>query len=274
MNAETLTVGLITEIFPDPNTGALRRALANARQAGVELAVLPELPLDRWFPESQQASEDDAEPFAGPRQQRLSEAARSVRIAVLGGAVQRDRVTGRRHNTALLLGSDGSLLASYRKLVIPDEPGFWEARHYQPGSLPPIPFTGITMPLGIQICSDVNRPSGGELLAAAGAELIVVPRATPGASYPRWRLVLRSLAVTASAYVVSVNRPRPEGTAPIGGPSVVIKPDGSMLLETTEPLAHVTLQRSEVAHWRKEYPGYLSHPANVYAVGWQRQATG
>jgi N-carbamoylputrescine amidase len=266
-------VGLITETFQDPSSDALPTILASARETGAELAVLPELPLDRWFPESRTPSDDDAEPFGGPRQQRLATAARAAGVAVLGGAVQQDRVTGQRHNTALLIGPGGSVVASYRKLIVPNEPGFWEACHYNPGTLPPMPFTGLTMPLGIQICSDVNRPSGAELLAAAGAELLLVPRATPEASYPRWRLVMRSLAVTSAAYVVSVNRPRPEGTAPIGGPSLVIAPDGTVLLETTDALATVRLERAEVARWREEYPGYLSRPAGVYAVGWQRQAT-
>ncbi len=270
MTADSLTVALITEVFPSADeAGRLLDHLRRARALGAELAVLPELPMDPWVPVTRQADETDAEPPGGPRQRRLQSAAREAGVAVLGGVIESDPTTGTRFNTAVLVDREGGILARYRKLHLPSEPGFWESDHYRPGDAPPRVVTFLGLRLGIQVCSDMNRPTGCQLLAAAGAEAVLAPRATPTESWPRWRLVLRADAVTSAAWVVSVNRPRPEGEAAIGGPSVVISPTGEVLLETEEPVAVVTLEREAVRRARADYPGMLALPAGLYAAGWR-----
>ena len=111
--------------------------------------------------------------------------------------------------------------------------------------------------IGVQVCSDANRPQGCNSLAAMGADAILIPRATPAETYPRWRLVLRANAVTSCAYVVSVNRPGTRSQGVIGGPSMVAGPSGEVLLETRDPVATITLEKSVLARARNEYPGYL-----------------
>lgn len=271
MNDE-LTVALMTEVFfRGDGERRLHRRLAEARELGAELAVLPELPLNPWSPVSREAREEDAEPPEGPRFNVQAEAARRAGIALLGGAIVRNPETGQRHNTAFLFDGQGRLLGSYEKLHLPEEEGYWETSHYQPGEGLPEVVTGLGMPLGIQICSDVNRPELSHFLGAVGAQAILVPRATPPETYERWRLVLRANAVTSGAYVLSVNRPGEPGE-PIGGPSIAVAPTGEVLLETTEPVAVVTLQRDEVLRARREYPGYLPVRAALYAQAWARLA--
>jgi N-carbamoylputrescine amidase len=273
MPADILSIALITEVFHDEGGDErLRALLAEARSFGAELAVLPELPLDSWFPCSRAASDADAEAPEGPRHRRFAAAARAAGVALLSGAVVRDPSTGRRHNTALLLDGGGRLLGTHRKAHVPQEEGYWEADHYEPGDELPEVLLGLDMPLGVQLCSDVNRPAGTHILAALGAEAILCPRCTPTGSYPRWRLVLQAAAVTSAAYVISVNRPRPEGGVPIGGPSIAVAPDGAVLVETTDPLAIVSLDRSVVQRARLDYPGYLPVRADLYAAGWRRAA--
>jgi predicted amidohydrolase len=244
--------------------------LAEARKAGADLAVLPELPLDGWVPNNKQPRETDAEECDGPRHGSLAAAARHAGIAVLGGAIVRDSETGQRRNRALVYDGSGHLLGSYDKLHVPFEEGFWEAAHYREGTRPPTPIEGLSLPIGIQICSDLFRPTGCQLLGAQGAMAIFAPRATPLASYPRWLGIIRSNAITSGAYVLSINRPEPEGNAPIGGPSVAVGPDGEPLAESTEPMTVVTLERAAVEQARQEYPGYLPVRASLYADGWGR----
>ena len=273
MPADILSIALITEVFHgEGGDERLRAVLAESRSFGAELAVLPELPLDAWFPCSRSARESDAEPPEGPRHRRLAAAAATAGFALLGGAVVRDPGTGRRHNTALLFGRDGRLLGTHRKAHVPLEEGYWEGDHYEAGDEPPEVMQGLDMPVGVQLCSDVNRPAGTQSLAACGAEAILCPRCTPAGSYPRWRLVLQANAITSAAYVLSVNRPRPEGGVPIGGASLAIAPDGAVLLETTDPLAIVSLDRAVVRRARLDYPGYLPVRADLYATGWLRAA--
>jgi alkanesulfonate monooxygenase SsuD/methylene tetrahydromethanopterin reductase-like flavin-dependent oxidoreductase (luciferase family) len=145
---------------------------------------------------------------------------------------------------------------------------------YDPGDRPATPIEAFGMPIGVQICSDMNRPAASHALAAAGAVAVLHPRATEIATYERWKLVLRSTAVTCCAYVVSVNRPGPEQGVPIGGPSIAIDPNGEVMVETTDPVAVVTLDESVLADARRRYPGYLRTNAGMYAEAWVRSPAG
>jgi N-carbamoylputrescine amidase len=128
--------------------------------------------------------------------------------------------------------------------------------------------------VGVQICSDINRPEGSHALAAGGAMAILAPRATELRTYERWRVVFRANALTSAAYLLSVNRPRAEGGVLLGGPTIAVAPDGTVLLETTDPLAVVRLERGVVAAARRDYPGYLPIRARIYADAWDGIARG
>ena len=265
-----LNVALIRMVFPDCDAvGGLRDALKQAHSQGAQLAVLPEIPLNAWSPASKVRQDDEVEPPAGPRHRAMSDAAREVGIGLIGGAIIRDPKTGRCHNTALAFDTSGELIGSYRKLHLPEEEGFWETSHYDPGDKPPSVIHGLALPVGIQICSDVNRPEGSHLLGALGAEVIVCPRATEAATFPRWKTVLTANALTSCTYVISVPRPQPEFGVPLGGPSFAVAPTGEVLAEGTDPMILVTLDRNVLDEVRRRYPGYLPVRADLYAEGWK-----
>jgi N-carbamoylputrescine amidase len=267
----TLTIALITDVFHDA-TGPVRLAerLGHARGRGADLAVLPELPLNAWSPATKTPRDSDAEPPGGPRHQALSRAAREAAIAVVGGAIVRDPETSRRHNTGLVFDKTGHLISSYRKLHLPEEEGFWETHHYEPGDeLPPV-VDSLPLRIALQICSDVNRPEVSHLLGAMGAEAIISPRATEAATFERWRTVFIANALTSGAYVLSVARPREEFGVAFGGPSFAVAPTGEVLVETTDAVALVRLDRAVVQEARRRYPGYLAHRADLYADGWRK----
>jgi N-carbamoylputrescine amidase len=264
-------VALVSDVFHDPvGPARLANRLVDARARGAELVLLPELPLNPWSPATEIPRDEDAEPVEGPRHQILSAAARDVGIAVVGGAIVQDDQTRRRHNTALVFDRGGRHLLSYRKVHLPEEEGFWETRHYEPGdALAPVLDT-FGMRAGLQICSDMNRPEGCHLLGAMGAEVILNPRATEAATFDRWRTVFIANAVTSGAYVLSVNRPREEQGVHLGGPSFAVAPTGEVIAETTDTMATVRLDRAVVSRARARYPGYLATRADLYAEGWQQ----
>ena len=272
---EHVSVALITDVFhEDPDGSRLRERLEEARTLGAGLAVLPELPLNAWAPATPVPREEDAEPPGGPRQGVMAEVAAEVGVSLPGGAIVLDPDTGQRHNTAILYDARGLESGRYQKVHLPEEDGYWETSHYVPGTEPPQVMSGPGMTCGVQICSDINRPQGSQLLRSQGAEVLLVPRATPSETYERWRLILRANAVMADTYLLSVNRPRPEFDVDIGGPSLAVAPDGEVLYEGTDPVAVVQLEARRAGAAGENYPGYLARPVGLYARGWRSLSAG
>jgi deaminated glutathione amidase len=264
-----LTVALISEVFWQPDGEArLEDRLNEAVERGADLAVLPELPLNPWRPATKVAVDADAEPIGGARTEAQARAAAGAGIGLVGGIIHRDPQTGRRTSRGLVFDRSGELAATYEKLHLPEEPGFWETSHYEPGTEPPRRIDTFGLPVGLQLCSDINRPQGSLLLGAQGTAAILAPRSTEERTYQRWKTVFRAIALTGCCYVVSVNRPDPEEGVLIGGPSVAVDPTGQVLVETTDRLALVTLHARTVADARAAYPGYLPIRARLYADAW------
>jgi predicted amidohydrolase len=267
-----LTVALISEVFWEPDgTQRLKQRLAEVAEHGADLAVLPELPLNQWRPSTKEAKPEDAEPMDGPRATVQQEAAAEARIGLIGGIIHRDE-SGRRTSRALIMDATGAIRATYEKLHLPEEPGFWETSHYEPGTEAPKRIDAFGLPIGVQLCSDNNRPEGTHLLGAQGAMAMINPRATEEVTYQRWKTVFRANALTSSVYVLSVNRPHPEDGVLIGGPSVAFDPNGALLVETTDTVALVTLDAKVVTDARRAYPGYLPIRARLYADAWDEVA--
>ena len=268
--SDDVTVALISDVFwQEDGEERLSEQLLTARKQGADLAVLPELPLNPWSAATSDPIDDDCEAPRGRRWMVQQNLAGEVGIGLVGGAIVVGD-DGQRRNTALVFSSKGELLGTWEKAHIPAEPGFRESDHYVPGRDVPTPIEGLACSIGVQICSDVNRPEGTHLLAAQGAELVVAPRSTELAPWHRWRPVLTANALTSCCWVASVNRPGPEQGVLIGGPSFAVAPNGEVLLETTETLGLFTFDRKDLAQRRIEYPGYLDIRADLYREGWDR----
>jgi N-carbamoylputrescine amidase len=267
-----LTVALISEVFWEADGAQrLKQRLAEVAERGADLAVLPEIPLNPWRPSTKEAKAEDAEPMDGPRATAQREAAAEAGIGLIGGIIHRDEA-GRRTSRALVIDAGGEVRATYEKLHLPEEPGFWETSHYEPGTEAPKRIDAFGLPIGLQLCSDNNRPEGVHLLGAQGAMAMINPRATEEKTYQRWKTVFRANALTSCLYVLSVNRPYPEDGVLIGGPSVAFDPNGELLLETTDAVTLVTLDAKVVTDARRAYPGYLPVRARLYADAWDEIA--
>ncbi len=267
-----LTVALISEIFWEPDGAVrLKQRLSEAADRGADLAVLPELPLNPWSPAKKVPSDADAEAMDGPRSRIQAEAAAEAGIGLVGGIIHRDEA-GRRTSRALVIDRSGAVVATYEKLHLPEEDGFWETSHYEAGIEPPRRIDAFGVPIGVQLCSDNNRPEGTHILGAHGAMAVLNPRATEETTYQRWKVVFRANAMTSACYVLSVNRPHPEQGVPLGGPTVVVDPRGDVVAETTDRLVLATLDAQAVHDARRGYPGYLPVRARLYADAWDEVA--
>jgi predicted amidohydrolase len=273
MSSSSLRVALLSEcFFGEGAESRLGDRLAEAKRRGAELVLLPELPLQEWRPWTKEPRDHDAEEPGGPRETMLRRVCRDVGIGAVGGVIRRDPASGRRESRVLLVDERGALLATYGKIHLPEEEGFWETSHYEPSRDAPVPVEYRGFPVGFQICSDCNRPQGTPPLGAQGALAVLSPRATEKATWERWRVVLRANAITSACYFLSVNRPAPEFEVLMGGPSLAVDPRGEILIETLEPLAVITLERARVEECRTLYPGYLARFPEMYSAAWRRIA--
>ena len=138
MSRKTLTVALVQERNhgdADANLAVIEQRVAEAAAQGAQLVLLQELHNGAYFCQHESVGEFDlAEPIPGPSTERLGALAKRHGVVIVGSLFER-RAAGLYHNTAVVLEKDGTLLGKYRKMHIPDDPGFYEKFYFTPGDL-------------------------------------------------------------------------------------------------------------------------------------------
>ena len=285
MNKTTLPVALIQERNhgdADANLSVIEERVAEAARRGARLVLLQELHNGAYFCQHESVNEFDlAEPIPGPSTDRLSKLAKAHGVVLVSSLFER-RAAGLYHNTAVVFEADGSIAGKYRKMHIPDDPGFYEKFYFTPGDLGFEPVDTSVGRLGVLVCWDQWYPEGARLMALAGAELLLYPTAIgwdpddaqdeKSRQRDAWILSHRGHAVANGLPVLSCNRVGHEAS-PMGasgidfwGSSHVLGPQGEFLAEAGgEPqilMAEVDLQRSE--HVRRIWPFLRDRRIDAY----------
>ncbi len=285
MTSTTLPVALVQECNhgdADANLAVIEQRVAEAAKRGAKLVLLQELHNGAYFCQHESVDEFDlAERIPGPSTQRLSALAKAHGVVLVGSLFEK-RATGLYHNTAVVFDADGSLAGKYRKMHIPDDPGFYAKFYFTPGDLGFEPVDTSVGRLGVLVCWDQWYPEGARLMALAGAELLLYPTAIgwdPSDAQDEkdrqrnaWILSHRGHAVANGLPVLSCNRvghePSPIGASGIDfwGSSHVLGPQGEFLAQAgAEPellMAEVDLQRSE--HVRRIWPFLRDRRIDAY----------
>lgn len=207
-----------------PTDGDIEKAFAHAamlfavaRQAGAAMLLLPELFLPGYNrPDLHLA----AQPLDGEWITRLREMAQAAGVGVtLGWAEQ---AQDGRYNSAVAIGTDGAVLAHYRKIQLF---GAMEPASFRPGTTPPPVFDLDGRRVGLLICYDIEFPAHAAELAHRGAELLLVPTANP-AGFDHVPSVLVPARAHESALVIAyANYCGTEAGLTYGGHSVIVGPD-------------------------------------------------
>jgi len=238
------------------------RALA---KEGAELIVMQELHNSLYFCKQENVDLFDlAEPIPGPTTQIFGNLAKELGVVIVTSIFEK-RATGLYHNTAVVLEKDGTIAGKYRKMHIPDDPGYYEKFYFTPGDLGFEPIQTSLGRLGVLVCWDQWYPEAARLMALAGAELLIYPtaigydandeRAEQKRQRAAWQLVQRGHAVANGLPVVAVNRVGEEEGVHFWGTSFVAGPQGELLYEASETeeemvIVEVDMQRSEqVRRW-------------------------
>ncbi|CAD6881526.1 N-carbamoylputrescine amidase (EC 3.5.1.53) [Methylomonas albis] len=190
--------------------------IETAARQNADLVVLPELHLDHYFCQSEDtACFDLAQPIPGPTCETLAGVAKANQVVIVSTIFEK-RAPGLYHNTAVVFDKDGSIAGTFRKMHIPDDPGFYEKFYFTPGDLGFTPIQTSIGKLGVLICWDQWYPEAARLMALAGAELLIYPTAIgwnpddDDAEKQRqcdaWITVQRAHAVANGIPVISCNR--------------------------------------------------------------------
>ena len=151
--------------------------IRQAAASGASLIVLQELHTVPYFCQVENpALFDLAEPIPGPSTETLGNLSAELGVVIVASLFER-RAAGLYHNTAVILEKDGSIAGTYRKMHIPDDPGFYEKFYFTPGDLGFVPIKTSVGTLGVLICWDQWYPEAARLMALAGADLLIYPTA-------------------------------------------------------------------------------------------------
>jgi N-carbamoylputrescine amidase len=249
----TVQLGLVQMTCSDDAEENLDKAVGYARQAaarGANVVCLQELFKSRYFPQIEDHAyfglAETLDEKAGTLQ-TLGQLAAELEIVLVAGLFER-RAMGIYHNAAVVFDADGSYLGKYRKMHIPDDPGYYEKFYFTPGDLGYRVFRTRYADIGVLICWDQWFPESARLLALRGAEIILVPTAI-GHKLPEdveiresgyehaWQTVQQGHAVANACYLAAVNRVGVEHS-PVGdmgidfwGQSFVADPFGRLVAQ-------------------------------------------
>ena len=257
------------------NMSRLAEKIRRLAQQGAELIVLQELHNGLYFCQIEDVNVfNQAEAIPGPSTEFFGALAKELQVVIVTSLFER-RSTGLYHNTAVVLEKDGTIAGKYRKMHIPDDPGYYEKFYFTPGDLGFQPIDTSVGRLGVLVCWDQWYPEAARLMALAGAELLIYPTAigydpndTPEEQQRQriaWQTVQRGHAVANGLPVITVNRvgeeknlqagEQPTANIPFWGTSFVAGPQGELLYEAptdkeVEQVVDVDMQRSEqVRRW-------------------------
>ncbi|BCX82972.1 N-carbamoylputrescine amidase [Methylomarinovum caldicuralii] len=283
---ETIRIAAVQQSCLGGHEENLRRLSDATRKAAAEradLVIWPELHNGPYFCQTENpALFDLAETIPGPSTETVGRLAAELQIVIVASLFER-RAPGLYHNTAVVFERDGNIAGKYRKMHIPDDPGFYEKFYFTPGDIGFKPIPTSVGKLGVLVCWDQWYPEAARLMALAGADILIYPTAIgwdprddeeeKRRHLEAWRLIQRSHAVANGLPVVSCNRiglePDPSGQTPgidFWGHSFICGPQGEYLAqaETEETLVVTQVDFARTEKIRRIWPYLRDRRIDAY----------
>ncbi|MFL6439614.1 MAG: carbon-nitrogen hydrolase [Terriglobales bacterium] len=201
---------------PDHNLDKAGQRVREAARNGAQIICLPELFRTQYFCQREDPTLFDlAETIPGPTTEAIATVARETKTLVIASIFEK-RTRGLYHNTAVLIGNDGTIKGMYRKMHIPDDPLYYEKYYFAPGDLGFKAFDTEVGRVGTLVCWDQWYPEGARLTALQGAQVLFYPTAIGwhpaekeqygAAQHDAWRTIQRAHAIANGVFVAVVNR--------------------------------------------------------------------
>jgi N-carbamoylputrescine amidase len=296
MGMNALKVGLVQQSCGPDRQENIEKSIKAIREVafqGAGLVVLQELHCGLYFCQTEDVARFElAEPIPGPSTDVFGRLAKELGIVIVVSLFEK-RAPGLCHNTAVVLEKDGTIAGKYRKMHIPDDPGYYEKFYFTPGDLGFLPIKTSVGCLGVLVCWDQWYPEAARLMAMAGAEMLIYPTAigfdpadTPEEQHRQrdaWITIQRSHAIANGIPVISVNRvgfePDPSQTgagAQFWGSSFVAGCQGEILAQAEsdqEQTMVVSIDRARSEFVRSIWPFFRDRRIDAYGNLTHRYST-
>ena len=262
-------VGLVQMTCTANKQENLDKAITKIKESakkGAQIVCLQELFTSLYF-----CDEEDydnfklAEAIPGPSSDALSALAAELNVVIIASLFEK-RAQGLYHNTTAVLDADGTYLGKYRKMHIPDDPGFYEKFYFTPGDLGYKVFKTKYAAVGVLICWDQWYPEAARITALMGADILFYPTAIGWATtqdektnieqYNAWQIIQRSHAIANGVHVVSVNRVGEEEGLKFWGGSFFLNPFGSVIYQASHDKEEIVVEELDLdksdyyrSHW-------------------------
>lgn len=259
----------------EENLARAIRGIRDCAKQGAQLVCLQELVNTLYFCQSEDVNQFSlSESIPGPTTDTIAEVAHECGVVVVVPIFER-RAAGIYHNSAAVIERDGTLAGVYRKMHIPDDPGYYEKFYFVPGDLGFQAIPTSVGKLGVLICWDQWFPEGARLTALQGADLLIYPTAigwkdgqdeVAAGYHEMWKTSMRGHAVANGMHVVAVNRVGHEAEMKFWGGSFVADPTGTVIYEAGESAVNtvVDLNLGLTERQRQEWPFLRDRRIDAY----------
>jgi N-carbamoylputrescine amidase len=276
----SVQIGMIQMACSSKPAENLSRTLEKIREAaakGAQVIVLQELFQSLYFCDVEDyANFSLAEAIPGPATEVLSQVAKSLQVVIVASLFEK-RAEGLYHNSTAVLDADGTYLGKYRKMHIPDDPGYYEKFYFTPGDLGYQVFNSRYGKIGVLICWDQWYPEAARITALMGADFLVYPTAigwalsqneeTNSDQYHAWQSVMKGHSVANGIPVVAVNRIGREGGMQFWGGSFITNAFGKVLFQAPHLEESVTVQSIDLElsdYYRTHWPFLRDRRIDAY----------
>ncbi len=281
-----VTLGLIQSRCTSDPQANLRKTVTLAERAvrrGAQIICTQELFRTQYFCQTEDHRLFElAEPVPGPTTEAFTALAKKMGVVCICSVFER-RAPGLFHNTAAVIDADGTLLGTYRKMHVPDDPGYYEKFYFAPGDTGFRAWQTRFGKIGVLICWDQWYPEAARLVALQGAQIIFCPTAIgwlPAEQaklgriqHAAWETIQRAHAIANGCFWAAVNRVgfekpnRGNGGIRFWGQSFVAGPDGQLLAKasaTKEQTLIVKIDLGAIEQQRTHWPFLRDRRIDVY----------
>ena len=267
-NNEIVKVGLVQMACGKDSQANMKIAEQGIRQAagkGAQIICLQELFRTPYFCQTENHEHFKlAEEIPGPSTQAMSQLASELEVVLILPLFEK-RSTGIYHNTAVVLDADGSMAGRYRKMHIPDDPGFYEKFYFTPGDTGFQTISTRYGKIGVLICWDQWFPEAARLTALSGAQILFYPTAIGYQAFDEsiaekqaqaWQTIQKAHSIANGVFTVAVNRVGQENELNFWGKSFVSDPFGEVLTEASAEAPEVLVVDCDLGLIEKTRQGW------------------